>query len=344
MAIDIRQGDVNPEAVDRYLDAAAAPSQGHRPQWLAALRDGLGHRPTPITAWRDGELVGYLPLVATRSVLFGRRLVSLPYVSEAGVLAEDAKVAQALVNQAKAVGRKQHANNVELRHREPFNADHLNPTRRNKVGMTLGLGEDDEAMWSAIPSKVRNLIRKAEKVGVTTRVGGVEWLDPFFRIFARNVRDLGTPVLPKRLFRSILHHFGDDAELVVAEYDGRIVAAALLIHGRGVTEVPTASSLRPFNFTNANMALYWRLLSRSIERGSHTFDFGRSTEDSGPHRFKKQWKAEPHRLGWQRIDIASNSRSVCREDERFSLAIKAWQRMPIWMTRGLGPMISRSLC
>lgn len=344
MQIDIRQGEADPNAIQAFCEAHGSPSQGHRPQWLDILRDGLGHRPTPITARRDGQIVGWLPMVATRSVLFGRRLVSLPYVSEAGVLAEDRRTAQALVNHAKTLAKRSHADNVELRHRAGFSVDHLNPTRRNKVGMTLALADDDEAMWSAVPSKVRNLVRKAEKLGVTTRVGGAELLNPFFRIFARNVRDLGTPVLPKRLFHAILHHLPDDAEIVLAEYDGRIVAAALLIHGRGVTEVPTASSLRPFNFTNANMALYWRLLTRSIERGSATFDFGRATEHSGPHRFKKQWKAEQHRLGWQRIDVAPHSKAVCREDERFGLAIKAWQHMPIWMTRGLGPMISRTLC
>jgi len=344
MALDIRRGEPDPRAIEELLEAHPAPSQGHRPQWLDILRDGLGHRPTPITARRDGQVVGWLPMVETRSLLFGRRIVSLPFVSEAGVLAEDHRTAEALVNEAEVLAGQSRAADVELRHREPVDVDRLNATRRNKVGMTLGLAGNGEAMWSTIPSKVRNLVRKSEKLGVTTRIGGAELLDPFFRIFARNLRDLGTPVLPKRLFRCILDRLRDDAEIVVAQYEGRVVASALLVHGRGVTEVPTASSLRPFNFTNANMALYWRLLTRSIERGSETFDFGRSTEDSGPHRFKRQWKAEPHRLGWQRIDVAANGEPVCREDERFGLAIKAWRRMPIWMTRGLGPMISRTLC
>ncbi len=335
---------IDPAAVEAFVAAHPDRAQGHRPVWLTVLREGLGHRPAPISAWRDRQIVGWLPMVVSRSLLFGRRVVSLPYVNEAGVLAEDDAVAEALLERASQVARKTSAGSIELRHRQPLGMDRLTPIRRDKVGMTLALADGADRMWDAIPSKVRNLVRKAEKQDVTCRVGGVELLDAFFAVFAQNMRDLGTPVLPRKLFRAILHHFQDDAELVIAERDGQVMAAGLLVHSHGVTEVPSASSLRQFNFTNANMALYWAMLKRAAERGSATFDFGRSTIDSGPHRFKKQWGAAPHELGWQSCALGRDVASASREEDRFALAIRIWRRLPVCVTRGIGPSIARCLC
>lgn len=340
----IESRTVNTPAVTAFVDTRPEACQGHRPAWLAVMRRGLGHQPTPLSAWRDGQVVGYLPLVLARSTLFGRRLVSLPYVSEAGVLAEDESIAAALVERAHALAAELGADQVELRHRQPLGIDELAPVRRDKGGMTLALAADEQAMWQTIPSKVRNQIRKARKQRVDCRVGGAELLDAFFAVFAQNMRDLGTPVLPKRLFRAMLHQFGPDAELVLAEHDGRVAAGAVLIHGPGVTEVPSASSLRRFNHTNANMALYWRLVNRAIERGSAVFDFGRCSEGSGPHRFKKQWGAQPHSLGWQSLGLGRSTPAPTREDDRFSVAIALWKRLPVCVCRCLGPSIARCLC
>src|SRR5690349_15006211 len=71
-------------------------SADHDPRWLAVLREGLGHRPFLLVA-RDsdprlGPIVGYLPLALVASRLFGRFLVSLPYLNMAGVVADDANV------------------------------------------------------------------------------------------------------------------------------------------------------------------------------------------------------------------------------------------------------------
>src|SRR5690606_24095918 len=116
-------------------------------------------------------------------------------------------------------------------------------------------------------------------------------------------RDLGTPVYPRGLFASILTLFAGQAELAVVEYQGRPAAGTLLVHQPelegGLTQVPSASSLRRLNATNANMWMYHQLLVRAIERGSRAFDFGRSSQDSGTYRFKKQWGALPRPTVWQ---------------------------------------------
>jgi FemAB-related protein (PEP-CTERM system-associated) len=157
------------------------------------------------------------------------------------------------------------------------------------------------------------------------------------------MRDLGSPFYGVGLFREILAAFPSEAEVCVVRDGARPVAAALLLHGWGVTEVPTASSLKQYNPTCVNMLLYWHLLKRSVERGQRVFDFGRSTPEGPTYRFKKQWGAEPHHAVWQ-YHVRSGSVGEMRPDNpRYRRAIRIWQRLPLTITRRLGPIIVRGI-
>jgi FemAB-related protein (PEP-CTERM system-associated) len=157
------------------------------------------------------------------------------------------------------------------------------------------------------------------------------------------MRDLGTPVFGRRLFRAILDRLGGQAELCVVRDGVRPIAAALVVHGQGVSEVPSASSLKEYNPANANMLMYWHLLQRAIERGQQTFDFGRSSVDGNTFRFKKQWGAAPHPAIWQYYVRSGNVGDVRPDNARYRLAIRVWQRLPVWFTRVIGPPIVRGI-
>jgi hypothetical protein len=105
------------------------------------------------------------------------------------------------------------------------------------------------------------------------------------------MRDLGTPIYGRKLFEVILTTFPRDAEIGALLDGSKPIAVALLLHGNGITEVPTASSLREYNASSANVLTYRRLLDRAVERGQLVFDFGRSTAD-GP-TFKSSGSGGP---------------------------------------------------
>ena len=173
--------------------------------------------------------------------------------------------------------------------------------------------------------------------------GQHELLGEFYSIFCRNMRDLGTPPFSRKLFAAILDQFPRDAELCCVRLDGEAIAAGLLVHGPGVTEVPSASSLRRFNSTSANMLLYWNLLSRAIERGQNVFDFGRSSKDSGTCRFKAQWGATESPAVWQHYVREGTATDMRPNSGKFDLMIRTWQKLPVWLTKTIGPSIVRGI-
>ncbi len=82
-------------------------------------------------------------------------------------------------------------------------------------------------IWDDLDRKVRNQIRKAEKSGLVVERGGEQLLADFYAVFARNMRDLGTPVYSRRLFEEVLRTFPDRAQLHIVRLNGRPVAAGL---------------------------------------------------------------------------------------------------------------------
>jgi FemAB-related protein (PEP-CTERM system-associated) len=330
-------------ALEEYVSRGKHVPLGRSPRWLGVLARGLGHTPYALEAAEGGRTRGLLPLAHVRSVLFGRFLVSLPYLNSNGVVADDDEAARGLVDEAVRLADALGVRHLELRHERPLEHPALTGRNLRKVHMRLPLPDFPGPLWEGLPGKVRNQVRKGEKGGFAVAWGGPELLPEFYAVFSRNMRDLGTPVYGRGFFRAVLEEFPGDAELCVVRAGRLPVAAALLLHGRGVTEVPSASSLRDFNSACPNMLMYWKLLERAVSRGQAVFDFGRSTREGSTFRFKKQWGALPEEAAWQSYERAGRPGDVRPDNPRFRRWIGVWRRLPVGLTRLLGPVIVRGI-
>jgi FemAB-related protein (PEP-CTERM system-associated) len=322
--------------------AAEVPLSKH-PLWLNVLQNGLGHEVCAVEAVAGGCTVGFLPLAFVSSMLFGRFLVSLPYLNTNGVVAQSADVQAELITRAVTLADELNARHLELRHEAPIAHPSLNASLTSKVHMRLRLPKTGEQLWKGFDSKVRNQVRKGEKGNFVVEWGAEKLLDGFHDVLAENMRDLGSPVYGKALFREILSTFPGDAEICLVRDGEKPVAAALLLHGWDVTEVPTASSLKAYNPSNVNMLMYHHLLRRAVERGQRVFDFGRSTTEGSTFKFKKQWGATAHPAAWQYCVLEGEFGEMRPDNPRYQRAIRLWQRLPVALTRRVGPLLVRGI-
>lgn len=331
-----------PAQWDAFVRGANGASRYHLWGWRRVFEDTFGHETVYLAAEQAGEITGVLPLVIMRSRIFGRFAVSLPFVDAGGVCARDEQVARLLVRRAAEIAAGYHLTHVELRHVSRQRPEL--PARQHKVGMTLPLVADSAAAWAALDRKVRNQVRKAEKSGLTERRGGAELLEAFYEVFARNMRDLGTPVYPPSFFRNVVATFADSATVFLIEHGRTVVAAGIaLVHGDTLA-VPWASSLRDYRAQCPNNLLYWRIIEHAIASGMATLDFGRSTPGEGTFQFKEQWGARPSPLHWEYV-MADDAPlpDLTTRNPRFQAAIAAWKRLPVPVTRWLGPQLVRSI-
>ena len=314
--------------------------------WLTVLESTFRH-PSFLIEVRDenAECLGHLPLCLVRSRLFGRYLVSLPYLNTAGVCSPHQAVATMLIDRAVELANELRVQHLELRHETPIESQHFNSVMDEKVHMRLDLPDQSGTLWQQLKPKVRNQVRKGETHDLRIEWGRNErHLRDFYRVFSHNMRDLGTPVYSRMLFANILKQF-QNAEVGVTYLHDMPIAAAYLHHegSDGVTCVPSASCLRRYNPFNANMWMYWQLLCRAIERRALVFDFGRSTVGEGTFRFKKQWGAEPINATWQYYRRSGEINDARPNNPKYERLIQAWQKLPLWIANSLGPRIVRGI-
>lgn len=337
---------LNPDPADwdDFLAPHGAAGANLRPTWLRIFARVFGHQPFFVEAREDGRLAGVLPLAFVQSRLFGRRLCSLPYLNTAGLIAESDEVAAKLIDRAVELADQLEAKNLELRHEREIAHPALTRTLTSKVHLRLPLPDSAEALMAGFKSKLRSQIKKPlANADLTIHFGRHELLADFYRVFCSNMRDLGTPPYSRLLFDEILTRFPEEAEFAVLRHRGAAVSAALLLHTHGVTQVPSASTLRAANPLAANMLLYWRILERAVNRGQKTFDFGRSTIDAGTYQFKKQWGAVDHPATWQYYVRSGEIGDLRPESGKYAFLIRAWKKLPVPVTRWIGPAIVRGI-
>lgn len=295
-----------------------------------------------LIAEKQGTIVGILPLLRIYIPLFGRNIISLPYCDSGGILADDEGVAQALYQEASREALD-HRRSLVLRSTEELAFAGRN--RTGKVRMTLELPGDSERLMAGLKAKVRSQVKKPIRDGLTSRIGGRELVPEFYRIFARNMRDLGSPVHSREWFEAITEEYGERARVaVVYTAKGEAAAAGIALFHSTTVSLPWASSLRSHNHLNPNMLLYWTFLAHAADQGYKTFDFGRSSPGEGTWRFKQQWGAEPQPLYWYEISEGRNgSQGEKREGESAGRRIAAgvWRRLPEGMANILGPRIRK---
>jgi len=332
-------GAADRAAWDAFVAARPAATGYHEWAWRTVFERSFGHRSVYLMARRGSRIEGVLPLVQINSLLFGRTMTSLPFVNYGGVLATSSDAAQALLSAAADEARAGRCRHVELRHFDRQFPDL--PCRQHKVTMRLAL---QDGMWEHLDRKVRNQVRKAEKSQLTVEHGGVELVADFYSVFARNMRDLGTPVYARRLFEEVLRAFPDRARLVVVRLHRQPVAAGLSYRTGTTVEVPWASSVRDFNHLCPNHLLYWHAIETAIADGCATFDFGRSTPGEGTFKFKEQWGAVPVPLHWEyRLLHDGGLPDQSPTNPKFRVMIETWKRCPLWLTNIVGPHIVRSI-
>jgi hypothetical protein len=144
--------------------------------------------------------------------------------------------------------------------------------------------------------------------------------------------------------RHCLIAFPQDARIIVVYRSTEPVAAALVIGFEKVLRNPWASSLRKYASLGSNMLLYLRMLEYACEHGYEVFDFGRSTPGEGTYRFKEQWGAVPEPLYWHYLSLDGRMPDPEGAGKaRFETATRCWQRLPVIVTRILGPRIRKHI-
>jgi len=335
---------------------------GHKSYYLMALANS--NNPSNPTN-HNNRIVGILPLIHMKHFLFGNKLVSMPFFDMGGILADNETAEKALLMEAIRLALKLGVGIVEFRHTNPLNwltsslqqsnslagekpANQLPgiscATSSHKVRLLLELPDSSEALMKSFKSKLRSQVKKPMKEGLKAVIGGEDLVEDFYYVFSINMRDLGSPVHAKKLMKNVIQQFPDEARIIVVYKNREPMACSIVIGFKDVLENLWASALRKYSRLAPNMLLYWTMLEYACNKGCRYFDFGRSSPGEGTYKFKQQWGAHPNPLYWQYVSLDEGKVAVPgSEKSRFDRAIYYWKKLPVPLTKLIGPMIRRHI-
>ena len=326
---------------DAFVARAPQASFFHRAGWQPVIERSFRHKSYFLYAEAAGEIRGVLPLVHINSRLFANGLISTPFCVAGGPVAVDPAAHAALDDHAVDLMARLGADFLE--YRCPARP---HPDWAQKTGLYAGfegpLAADEAANLKAIPRKQRAVVRKA--LAGDLEAGLDDEIEPFYRLYAESLRNLGTPVFAKAYFRELREVFGSDCEILTVRRAGRPVSSVLCFYFRD-TVLPYYTGASPAaRRLGAADLMYWHLMRHAVGRGATRFDFGRSKQGTGPYAFKKNWGFTPEPLVYEyQLRAGQAVPDVNPLNPKYRLFIKLWQRLPLALANQLGPHIVRNI-
>jgi FemAB-related protein (PEP-CTERM system-associated) len=332
--------------VDAWVLAHPQSTPFHRPAWIMGVEAGTGQKAKMLVARLLGkEIVGLLPLTSIRSALFGRALVSSGFAVDGGILTTHRKAATALADAGWGFAQALGCDTLELRGGEAPQGVTWQEKADAYLGFARPLAVDDEAELKAVPKRHRAEIRKGIGNDLTFEMGRDKRLrDIHYRLYAKSVHNLGTPVFPRALFEQIMDHFGDDADIAMVSKDGVPLSAVISFYHRGACMPYWHGAGDGARTMRSNEFLYFSLMRAARERGCTIFDFGRSKVGTGPAAWKKSWGFDGEPLGYHlRTAPGKETRDVNPLSPQYRRKVELWKKLPGPIANLIGPHIARGL-
>ncbi len=329
---------------DSYVKTHPQGSFFHLSGWQQVISKSFHHDCYFLYAELDGNIVGVLPLVEVKSKLFGHALISTPFCVYGGAIANSPELVRQLEKEACQLAEKLSVDYLELRYQEKQDSSLLLKQAHSAFGCEIA--EDNEQILAAIKKKQRAVIRHSLKNELSFSLeSGKTNLKDFYQLLSTSYRNLGTPIFSKNYFENLVDVFGDDADIaVIKSKDGQLSSAVmnfyfneqvLPYYGGGND---SARGLKSADF------MYYQVMCNASERGYRWYDFGRSKNDSGPYKYKKNWGMEPKSLFYYyHLVNAEELPNLSPNNPKYKLFIQLWQKLPLKVSQIVGPFLSKFL-
>lgn len=335
---ELKQSDE--KAWDEYVLEHPNSTFYHQIGWKNVVEKSYGHKPYYLLAKEDGEIKGVFPLFLMKSMLFGRKLVSVPFAPYGGICADDLEIESVLIEEAKRIVNNNGADYLEIRCFSNKKSEFI--TNNAYYTLILKLEDDEDIIWTKISRKVRNAIRKAINSNLVYVMDNY-YENDFYNIYSKNMRDLGAPVHAHSFYRNLLLEFPEQTKIAVVKYKSDVIGGIFLLYFKDTIISGWASSDKSYRMLNPNNLLYWEVIKCGCKEKFKYFDFGRSISDSGTYRFKKPWTAEPKQLYYHyylnNVDTMPDTNQNNQKRKIFS---KYWRKLPLPLANLVGTKIRRN--
>lgn len=332
---------------ERWLDYINSNPQAtpfHHPGWLSALSECYGYHPfIVVTQNDDGKITAGLPVMEVRSMVTGKRWVSLPFTDYCAPLSDDPESLSQLTDGLLALYEDVGTPRVEVRwDLPPHAAIHSHTAFYLHV---VPLDTDPQCVLKGFKRTHRQNIGTAEDRGVHIERGtGPEHLRRFYAMQLETRRRFGIPVQPWKFFELLGEQLLAPGLgfILLAYKDEQCLAGGLFLHWQHTLTYKYAASSNEGQEYRPNNLLSWTAMRWGCENGFTDFDLGRTDQDNaGLRRFKRGWGAQESPLPYSVIAATSPDGLQNGDGKLMSLLSSVIQKSPPWVCKMTGELLYR---
>jgi FemAB-related protein (PEP-CTERM system-associated) len=329
------------ERWDAFVEAMPDGTFFHLAGWRRVIEAAFRHRTYYMLAECDGAITGVLPLTLVKTRLFGASLISNAFCVQGGPIGADAESVRSLENAAVELMKKLRVPVLEFRAPAEGRSDWLSKGDLY-ASFRKPIDPSVDNNMKAIPRKQRAMVRKGIQNGLVSELD--DDVGRLHRVYAESVRNLGTPVFPKKYFELLCATFPRHSDIVTITCAGKPVASVLNFYFRDEVLPYYGGGTADARRLAANDFMYWEVMRRACERGFRLFDFGRSKRGTGAYDFKCYWGFEPTPLVYRfKMADGQDIPDLNPLNPKFRLFVNLWRKLPLAVAARLGPPIVRGL-
>jgi FemAB-related protein (PEP-CTERM system-associated) len=329
---------------DMYVKTHQQGSFFHLSGWQTVIEKSFNHSCYFLYAEKAGSVCGVLPLVEVKSKLFGHALISTPFCVYGGAIADSVEIVRQLEQEACQIADRLQVDYLELRYKEAQNSSLL--LKKAHSTFSCDIAEDSDKILANIKKKQRAVIRHSLKNELNCSISSSKHdFNDFYQLLSTSYRNLGTPIFTKSYFENLMTVFAEDSDIaIIRDKDNQPSSGVLNFYFKEQV-LPYygggndgARSLKSADF------MYYQVMCHAQKEGKTRFDFGRSKNDSGPYKYKKNWGMEPKSLYYYyHLVKADDLPNLSPNNPKFKFFISMWQKLPLKLSQFIGPFLSKYL-
>jgi lipid II:glycine glycyltransferase (peptidoglycan interpeptide bridge formation enzyme) len=293
---------------DRFALSSENYSFFHSSHWAKVLHESYGYNPVYFALIDNGTMQAVMPCMEIKSVLTGKRGVSLPFTDYCepiiGQPHPDETVHSLLKNMIE-YGEKAAWRSLELRGN--ISTSGRTQSSYRCYGHTLEMSKKEDELFSSFRDSTKRNIKKAIKEGVKMEITqSLDAIRNFYRLNCLTRKEHGLPPQPFRFFEQVYRHVLSQnmGVVVLASHSDRYIAGALFVHFGERAIFKYGASDKQYQHHRANNLVMWEAIRWYSRNGYQSLCFGRTEPDNeGLLQFKRGWNATERTILYYKYDI-----------------------------------------
>jgi hypothetical protein len=270
----------------------------HLAVWKEILEKSFPHMKGYYLALLDKDnqsIRAALPVFAVKSLLTGRRMVSIPFASNCDPLISSNEDMVGLLEVAVNLAATLRCPSIEIRALKscPLMKDTRLCSVVHNKGHEIPLEETPEALIKKLSGKTRWTIKKSMASGFDVHMADDEGaLLAFYDLYAKTRRRLGLPLQPYQFFYLQWEKLSQtkNISLLAVRFKGRLAAGLLIFKFKDRFSCEYLGADERFKYMKINYFVFWEAIKAAYAEGYKIFDLGRTgISNQGLMDFKGRW-------------------------------------------------------